>query len=74
MCNGCPNRWNGHNTCHCASCHETFTTITAFDKHRAGSHPHDTRHCLDPEAAGLVLADRAYRCWARPYSTDSGEI
>lgn len=62
-CNGCSNRWGGLNTAHCAACHETFTTVTAFDKHRSGSHAKGTRHCLPPEEAGLVLASRDYRCW-----------
>jgi hypothetical protein len=48
------------------ACHETFTGITAFDKHRAGSHGWGKRHCVSPEAAGLVAAGRAYPCWALP--------
>ena len=37
-CPRCPNHWGGLKTAHCAACHETFTGLTAFDKHRTGSH------------------------------------
>lgn len=66
-CSKCPARWNGYLTAHCAGCHETFTGITAWEKHRAGGH--DTkrgRYCVDPEKSGLVPAGRAYPCWANP--------
>lgn len=65
-CSGCDARWNGFSTCHCAACHRMFTGLTAFDKHRGGKHADDTRHCVDPESAGLVHADRAYPCWGFP--------
>jgi hypothetical protein len=61
-----PARWRGLKTAHCAACGETFTTVAAFGKHRAGSHTHDDRHCLDPVAVGLVFAGRAYPCWGFP--------
>jgi hypothetical protein len=47
-CARCHVRWGGLKTAHCAACHQTFTAITAFDKHRSGSHSEDTRRCLDP--------------------------
>jgi hypothetical protein len=53
-------------TAHCSSCHETFTVVSAFDKHRAGSHIHDERHCLDPATVGFVYAGGAYRGWGFP--------
>ena len=62
----CQARWGGLRTAHCAACHETFTVEAAFDKHRAGSHTHDGRHCIDPPPGGLVDAGRAYRCWGFP--------
>ena len=67
--------WTGANTCHCPGCHRTFTSQSACDKHRTGSHERDTRHCLDPATiahgprskhAGepmLVDAGRDYPCW-----------
>jgi hypothetical protein len=65
-CVRCPARWGGLKTAHGGACHETFTVVAAFDKHRVGSHTHDERHCLDPAAVGLVDAGRAYPCWGFP--------
>ena len=44
-----PGRLGRAKTAHCSACGETFT-VAAFDKHRAGSHTRDERHCLDPAA------------------------
>ena len=30
----------------CPTCGELFNSTAAFDRHRAGSHAKDTRHCL----------------------------
>ena len=64
-CAGCAQRWGGIKTSHCSACHTTFSGITAFDKHRTGSHANDTRRCLTPEEAGLVRLSRRYECWGR---------
>jgi hypothetical protein len=68
VCRKCGKDWGGLNTCHCSACHETFTGITAFDMHRAGSHAGNQRHCLPPAGVGLVDAERKYPCWGRPGS------
>ena len=60
-CVRCPARWGGLKTAHCSACHETFTVVAAFDRHRRGSP--DDRHCVDPLSVGLVEAGRAYSCW-----------
>lgn len=65
-CARCENRWGGLNTAHCGACHETFTTVRAFDMHRAGSHPEGTRHCVSPASVGLVKSGREYPCWRMP--------
>lgn len=65
-CARCTARWTGHNTSHCGACHETFTSLSAFDKHRTGSHARSTRACEHPVSVGLVDADRAYACWGLP--------
>lgn len=44
----------------------TFTGLSAFDKHRDGSHAKSTRHCVSPESVGLIEAGRAYPCWGFP--------
>lgn len=64
--NCCQAWWTGLKTAHCPSCHATFTTISAFDKHRTGSHAYDTRTCLDPASVGLVATGRDYPCWGFP--------
>lgn len=65
-CARCPNLWGGFNTSHCGGCHQTFTGLTAFDKHRDGSHSAGTRHCVDPATVGLIDAGRTYPCWGFP--------
>ena len=65
-CNGCNARWGGLRTAHCSACHQTFTTPTAFDLHRSGSHADETRHCISPADVGLVDAGRQYPCWGYP--------
>lgn len=67
-CSRCQGVWGGLKAAHCTAdgCHQTFTTVSAFDKHRTGSHPHDTRTCLPPEQVGLVDAGRTYPCWGFP--------
>ena len=69
-CSGCDARWSGLKTAHCTGCHDTFTVVSAFDKHRSGSHANDTRHCVNPETVGLVDAGRAYQCWGFPGRDD----
>jgi hypothetical protein len=66
-CAKCTSRWNGYSTAHCGACHLTFTGITAFDKHRDGSHTDRVgRFCVAPETVGLVLSGRTYPCWGFP--------
>lgn len=78
-CGKCGRWWTGINTAR----HRNFTTVAAFDKHRAGSHAYDTRHCVDPEKVlnrngehVLVDAGRDYPCWGFPagewWSEDGG--
>jgi hypothetical protein len=55
-----PARWRGLKTAHRDASHETSVVGAAFDKHRAGSHTHDARHCLDPATVGLVDGRRDY--------------
>lgn len=66
----CGKWWTGLSTHHCSDCCRTFTSITAFDAHRDGSHAKGQRHCIHPIKAGLTLAGRAYRCWGWPGTND----
>ena len=77
VCPKCNAWWTGINTCHCTAdgCHRTFTSQAAADRHRAGSHAYDTRHCLDPATVldkhgerVLIDAARDYPCWGFPGS------
>lgn len=38
----CGSRWTGHQKAHCAGCHLTFSSDSAFDTHRRGM------RCNDP--------------------------
>ncbi len=45
----CGRTWTGATRCHCATCHASFTSVTAFDRHRRGF------ECRPPGECGLVL-------------------
>lgn len=48
----------GHQVSHCAACHETFTSLTAFDRHQRHG------HCTPPASTGLV--QHANGRWSLP--------
>jgi hypothetical protein len=66
VCVKCSAHWGGLKTAHCSVCHQTFSTVANFDRHRAGSHSADTRHCLDTAEVGLIDAGREYPCRGLP--------
>lgn len=41
-CGGCDNTWTGVSRCHCGGCHELFSGLALFDRHRVNG------KCLDP--------------------------
>ena len=52
-CGSCGQTWTGTSAAHCgAECHLTFTSLSAFDRHRRGG------KCLDPDEVGLVMKER----------------
>lgn len=72
-CGRCPARWGGANTAHCAACHETFTSVTTFDRHRARRRVVEGGKrrwlgedgvCTPPADLGLVQNDRGQ--WLLP--------
>ena len=65
-CRRCDNWWTGLTFAHCSNCDRTFTSVSAFDMHRAGFHAKGTRHCVDPATVGLVPAGRAWPGWSLP--------
>lgn len=70
MCGGCDADWGqATKVCHCAACHETFTTVANFDRHRDRRGEHGS--CKNPAKAGLVLSGRAYLSWMSPGDANS---
>lgn len=46
-CGGCAARWTALGACHCSACHQTFSGVALFDRHRSvagGEHG----SCLPP--------------------------
>ncbi|QDH93544.1 hypothetical protein SEA_VERITY_58 [Gordonia phage Verity] len=57
----CGARWAALGVCHCTGCHQTFTALTPFDRHRRAG------ECLNPADIGLVEHQRAgYTAWGAP--------
>lgn len=59
----CGTRWSGERAAHCAAagCHQTFTTVGNFDRHRRGG------TCHDPATIGLTERTRSgYTLWSQP--------
>ena len=46
VCPKCAARWTGANTSHCGACHQTFSGIRLFDRHR--THYGEHGRCWDP--------------------------
>jgi hypothetical protein len=62
----CGKSWTGLRRAHCPSCHETFNSDSAADKHRVGKHGID-RRCADPATVGLVAVEQPWgTCWQTP--------
>ena len=55
---GCPALPPGSAACHCAGCHETFGTLTLFDRHHDADYGRSPAIlCRAPEGAGMVRAE-----------------
>lgn len=64
----CGTWWTGNRTAHCggSKCHQTFSSMTAFDRHQR-SRTEGGVECLDPASVGLVAIQKAYgTLWACP--------
>lgn len=57
-CGKCPKRWTGAKIAHCASCHESFSTVANFDLHR-----HNGK-CIKSDK--LVMGSRGHWIGALP--------
>ena len=61
----CGEAWTGHDACHCAGCHHTFTGERAFAAHRIRG------RCQAPESRGLVKIHRTHWTgWGWPKQRD----
>lgn len=62
--------------CHCARCHHTFSSPSAFDMHRSGRKKTPSRparaagECYDPESSGLTVTEKGI--WAKPGTRPEG--
>ena len=52
---------------HCCECHQHFTSLSAFDAHRRGSHQEGTRYCVDAlDDEQFLLKTDAGTCDIKP--------
>jgi hypothetical protein len=57
----CQKWWTGNERSHCGGCHELYSSLTAFDRHRRGG------VCLPPASVGLVAREKPYGVlWGNP--------
>jgi len=59
----------GSNLNHCAKCHQTFTSLTMFDKHQEVQKGPGRVLCRPPEALGLVRDTKGV--WRTPEGVES---
>lgn len=67
-CGGCTNKWTAGGACHCSGCHQTFSVLSIFDKHRTGNLDH--RRCLTPGDHPDKFSQAANGNWQGPAMTD----
>ena len=65
----CPRPRDGSRRSHCAGCHRTFTSVSAFDRHQTLN---DGSHCHDPAIRGLI--QRPDGVWRHPGERPEGLI
>ena len=64
----CGQSWTGLRRAHCPSCHITFNSDSAAEKHRVGK-PGIDRRCVDPASVGLIAVEQSWGlCWQAPGS------
>lgn len=66
-CGRCTAQWTGTSACHCSGCHQTFTCLSAFDRHRLRN------QCEDPPTRNLArVHKRHWSGWGRPADNNTG--
>lgn len=69
-CRGCDAQWFGTRRAHCSACHLTFSSVSAFDRHRTPDGDHG--HCLDPNTlTGASVLVHRNGVWSWPPMPDS---
>ncbi|MGH3382357.1 MAG: hypothetical protein ACRDP6_47275 [Actinoallomurus sp.] len=64
----CGARWSGERRGHCGGCHRTFSSLSAFQRHRHGF------QCVAPLLVGLVAVQKPWgTCWSLPGSDERWE-
>ncbi len=64
-CGKCKAWWTGAQRSHCARCHETFSSLSAFDAHWRNVGPGED--CKDPASIDLIQKEKPYGflwCWS----------
>lgn len=72
-CRKCSAEWAGLAVAHYSVCHQSFSAVSSFDKHRAGSKDgtFSQGECSDPMLRGMVRNRHGY--WGQP-SDDRFEV
>lgn len=64
-CGKCGEKWSGVRVCHCGGCHETFSSLSAFDAHQRGTTPGQL--CKKPEEMtdkeGIPVFEQVEKPW-----------
>lgn len=66
-CGTCETRWSGYRMAHCTTCHQTFGSVSSFDRHRSRIDETNV-HCVPPEDIGLFWVELR-RAWCESWST-----
>lgn len=72
-CSGCDATWTALGAAHCAGCHQTFSGLTLFDRHRSIVGEHG--RCYIPAVlvgrSGAPLCEFRDGMWRFPEMTDA---
>jgi hypothetical protein len=62
-CGGCITTWTGMVMCHCAGCHNTFSSLGLFDRHRRGGRCREPGSCVLGKDATPAMRQDARGVW-----------
>lgn len=65
----CGKWWTGAQRAHCGACHETFSSLGAFDRHQTWPRGSSGSGCRRPGEVGLTSSARPFgELWSYPSS------